>query len=93
MYNFWRSLQNFKDFCRNSIEISKGGPKETFLRNVSEFRPKNIPPLRILQENFSRGGLHPTCTHPLRNPGFNPFGFRSFGFRSFLLSPFLFSPF
>ncbi len=32
----------FKDFCRNSIEISKGRPKEMFLRNISEFSPKNF---------------------------------------------------
>ncbi len=68
--NFFSSkIILFKDFCRNSIEISKEGPKEIFLRNVSEFSPKNFvwSPFGIFYRKIFPGGLHPTCTLPLRN--------------------------
>jgi hypothetical protein len=49
---------------------SQRGPKETFLRKISKFSPKNFlwSPFEIFSEKNFPGGIHPTYTPALLNP-------------------------
>ncbi len=82
-------LKNFAEILFKSLyslyHDTKWISKETFLRKISSFSPKNFLcdfllnflknkggkflPWRFFIRKFFQRGLHPTCTHLLRNPG------------------------
>jgi hypothetical protein len=66
---FFNKIMIFKDFCRNSIEISKGGPKKTFLNLVQKIFFG--PPLEIIYRKIFPGGGYTLPAPPLRNPAYN----------------------